>query len=423
MTKRARIWIPILLALGLGCAKHVNAPAPRANLPPLVLVVSPPARATHVRTDVAIWAEFDRDLDPTTVDARHVHLKVDTRRLPITITYDAATRRIRIDTGGNLGLNLTHTVELEPGLRTADGDSLGQLYFWQFTTMSVRPAHAPAPDDGATGESPFAELQWQGTEESAGPIHYQVFFGTDSAAVANHTVLPTATTDTRFRPFSRWAQDVPDFWSVRTINFGTGESIDGPVWRFDPLPSTTPIDSMTIGLASWFYGYVSNPQPFYIYRVNCNPTLIFVGGVYDNLERWDLTSLSPSIRMAGATMDLMPTGTYLDGDSHGVQVFSVRSTGTVCTVNGPNPPVIPASSGPALAVASVLANKHLALESDALSAAVEAMIRQGEVNALMLKAGTEDHLASTSSFMTIRFYRPSSPALAAKGSRRPSSSP
>ena len=122
-------------------------------------------------------------------------------------------------------------------------------------------------------------------------------------------------------------------------------------------------------------------------------------------------------------MDLMPTGTYLDGQSHGVQAFSVRSTGTVCTVNGPNPPVIPTSSGPALAIASVLANKHLALESDALSAAVEAMIRQGEVNALMLKAGTEDHLASTSSFMTIRFYRPSAPALAAKGSRRRSSSP
>src|SRR5438552_3387176 len=122
MTGRARrrAWIPALLGVALGCSKHVNAPAPRANLPPQVLAVSPPARSAHVQTDVAIWAEFDRDLDPATVDTRHVRLKVDTRRLPITVHYDAATRRVLIDAGGNLTLNVTHTVELEPGLRTAD---------------------------------------------------------------------------------------------------------------------------------------------------------------------------------------------------------------------------------------------------------------------------------------------------------------
>ena len=67
------------------------------------------------------------------------------------------------------------------------------------------------------GESPFAELLWQGTEESAGPIHYQLAFSTDSAAVANGGSGSTSLIDTRYLPMQRWAQDVPTFWSVRTI--------------------------------------------------------------------------------------------------------------------------------------------------------------------------------------------------------------
>ena len=405
----------LVIASG-GCAKHVTAPVARANLPPQVVAVSPPARSTHVENDAAIWARFDRDLDPSTVDTRHVRLKVDTRRLSITVAYDPATRIVRITPADGLELNVTHTVELEPGLRTADGDSLGAVYFWQFTTLSVRRARAPYPPDGATGESPFTELLWDGTEASAGPIHYQLSFGTDSSAVANHGAGSIDLTTTRYRPTFRWAQDTPNYWSIRSINYDTGDQIDGPVWRFDPLPSATPIDSVQVHLLNCFVGFVYNPPPFYIYRQTCNPSEILVGALYDNDHRWNLTTLSPAIRLAGATIHLAPPSNYQDGLSHGVQVLTVRSTGTVCTVGGPNPPVIPIP-GIVLGSAQVLSNNQLAIDSDALSAAIEAMVRHSEQNALCLKASSEDHFLASLCSLTIRFYRPTAPPLAANSRR------
>ena len=401
----ARLALSLALAAA-GCAKHAAPNQPVAQLPPQVVATSPPARGQHIPTDTAIWVQFDRPLDPSTVDVRHVFLKIDTRRLSITVSYDASTRRVIIDPGGQLALFSTHTVELKPGLKTADGDSLGQTYFWQFTTLSVRRPRAPYPDDGATGESPFAELLWQGTETTAGPILYELFTGADSGAVAARTSALTRLTAAHYLPRARWPQDAPTYWSVRATNQNTGDRSEGPVWRFDPLPASTPVDTVIVPLFRWLHGYPFNLAR---YVVSCGPRVITVSPNWDNLEHWDFTSLGPGIRLAGSS--LVVTSTTRDGDTHGLLIFSVRSVGTLCNPYVTPPSVTPPYEVPTadvpLASARLRPDSRLQLDSDFLSSFAEAAVRHGDLDATLFRSATSVDLFASAAGRT----DPNSPAL------------
>ena len=396
------------------CSKHGTSPvAPISQLPPLVVAESPPARSVRVPTDTAIWAQFDRPLDPATVDTRHVFLKVDTRRLPITVSYDPVTQRVLINASANLALFKTHTVEFEPGLRTADGDSLGQIYFWQFTTTSVRRPRAPYPPDSATGESPFAELLWQGTEITDGSIAYDLFTGTDSGAVAARTTLPTRLAAPQYLPVARWPQDVANYWSIRATNLNTGEQSEGPVWRFDPLPSSTPIDSVVVPMSHWSYGFTRSFTPFG-YSPVCDPPYFWVGGMYDNLQRWDLSTQGPGTRLAGATINAAET--YSDPSTHGMAVFSVRSTGTICVSAVMSPSDLPTKQAN-MANAILLQNGSRRFQSDAVAVFAESVIRHGALNATLFQAASQLYIHGDAS-MVLYVYRVPSPGLASsRGSR------
>jgi hypothetical protein len=398
-----------LLALGLalavtaGCAKHAAPTAPRAQLPPQVVATSPPARALHVPTEAAIWAEFDRPLDPSTVDTRHVFLKIDTRRLPITVSYDAAHRRVVIDAGGELALFATHTVEFRPGLRTADGDSLGQTYFWQFTTLGVRLPRAPYPEEGATGESPFAELLWQGTETTAGPIFYDLFTGADSGAVAARTSASTRVAAAQYLPGAKWPQDTPFFWSVRANNQNTGDQSDGPVWRFEPLPTSTPVDSMVVRPSNWLYGTLRSTSPNYIYNASCKSSIILVDASYDNLETWDFSALGPGLRLAGSALVVSPTAFFADGQTHGLTLWSARSLGTICVLNAAAPLDLP-ERGPLLSAAEVIPGKRLRFQSDALSTFAESVVRHGNLDGTVFSSASRIDLQTLTPPLALTLY-------------------
>ena len=367
---------------GAGCGGKHEPNAPAALLPPDITATSPPARSFHVSTETAIWADFDRPLDTGTVDTRHIALKIDTRRLPVSISYDAPHHRIVIVPATELALLTTHTVEFQPGLRTADGDSLGQTYFWQFTTLGVRRPRAPYPPDSSTGESPFVELLWQGTESTAGGIAYDLFAGTDSSGVANRTVPSTPLTTERFLPTSRWPQDTRIYWSLRTSNLATGEQLEGPVWRFDPLPSSTPVDSVVVPLNNWWYG---NPANLTTYSYFCQPPKLVAGSNFDNLEQWDFGALGPGTRLAATALMLTPTVTYRDGLTRGLSVRSLLSTGRACASSTKAPFDVP-KDNLVLATPIVLSDQRLRLGSDALAAVVESMIRRGTLDANVLRA-------------------------------------
>src|SRR5204862_7712553 len=95
---RPSLPILALVAMLSGCSKHAtdSTGPPQAPPVPELVAMQPPARSPSALYDSDIWAQFDRPLDPHTVTALNVYLKLDAQRLPITVSYDAATQRVSV---------------------------------------------------------------------------------------------------------------------------------------------------------------------------------------------------------------------------------------------------------------------------------------------------------------------------------------
>jgi len=295
-----------LLALVVGCGKGRKAStAPsQSSASSKVEIVFPAARSSGVLYDTDIWIQFTEPLDPATINERTVFLKLDTVRLPASLLYDASSRRLRIVPGVVLALRRTYTVEISPGVETAAGVPLGQTYFWQFTTNSLRRPLPSAPDSSALDESPYALLRWQGTEATAGGAAFELYVGTDSAAVAARGIaFFTRDTLNYHLPRNRWALGTPFYWSVTAVNKTTGERLAGPVWRFQTLPPGTPVDSLVVPAADWgvFCQYCGPSS-----RVTCNTGSIAAGQSYPNYNNgihWNFQSAAGR-KLAGARLTL-----------------------------------------------------------------------------------------------------------------------
>lgn len=242
-------------ALVSGCGSDkVSNPVP-PPLPELVTSVHPPGRSFGVPYDsVSIFADFAEPLDSTTVTTQNVFLKINTRRLPITVRREDGGRRLRIVSSQAFLLAETYTVELKPDLRTEQGNHLPETYWWQFTITGLRRFDHPGPAPGATNETRFAPLTWDATEAGAGPVSYEVHAGPDSAAVAGSTTPLASGTSPWFVPFNHpWAVGSPVYWRVVGTNSATEERVAGPVWRFDVAPPGAPIDSASMPSDRWGY--------------------------------------------------------------------------------------------------------------------------------------------------------------------------
>lgn len=373
----SRVTLICLLAIA-GCSKKVNAPPPAAMLPPSVEATSPPARSIGIRDDTPIWAQFDRDLDPATIDTRTVFLKVDTQRLPISVSWDAATRRIVITPTANLALFRTHTVELSPEVAAADGTKLGSSFFWQFRVISLRVPRTPFPIDGAAGESPLLTLSWLGTESAAGNIAYDLWTGADSAAIATRSAAPAAhfVPKASFTPAIRWQMGSRLYWSVRAYNLTTDETLDGAVWRFDTLPGDTPVDSLTVPMRDWFYSISGSGFNGTSYVRFCSGDSIGCGPPVDqNYLRWNYAGLGPGLRLAGAAIVLSPYEQYWGRMNATLGLGSLTEVGTVCAPGAITPFVKPVAGG-VLATGEVLSGPKVRFSSDPLTAYIERTVRQ-----------------------------------------------
>lgn len=415
----------LTLILFAGCSKAPAPTAPFVNVPPHLTAMSPGPRSTRIQGDTQVWAEFDSALDPSTVDVKHVFLKVDTRRIPIVVNYDGTRHRVTIIPQQQLALLTTHTVEFAPSLRTAAGDTLGPGVFWQFTISSLRRLRAPYPADSALGESPFARLGWAGTEDFAGSVRYDVWAGTDSAAVAARSLPPLSSVLTDFYlPTTHWAQDTTLFWSVRETNLTTSEQLDGPVWRLTPLPASTPIDSVLVPTRDWFFGnVVTSGNGGVSYVGACKRDSIVVAGGFDNALRWNFSGLSPALRLAGATLSTTPLPGYVTSLPRGLSVFSISNAYTACTGPVPVASFTPPKRGALLAAGEASpAGTQILFSADALSAFLESEVRHGGLNAVMFTPGQHTAIYSPSvavvlpnSYAQVKlyFYRPGpSPAAA-----------
>ncbi len=397
---------------------------PAAGPPPQVTAVSPAPRAAFVLYDsTAIWAEFATALDSATVSPLNVYLKVDTRRVPVAVSWEAARRRVHVTPLVVLDLNQTYTVELSPNLSTADGVPLGQKYSWQFTTNSLRRPASPAPAAGTAGESPFAPLKWGGNE-TTGPVSYEVYAGDDSAAVAERRVsLLYSGTAAIFVPRTRWRQDAATWWAVTAVNLVTHEQLRGAAWRFSALAASTPVDSAVAVNLFAGYAYLDS---YGRSRASCGFDQFSCGPAMNAGARWDFGAFPTSAKLAGARLELWAYPGYEDTLAQSTVTAWYALASWLCSqsvVGGI--PVTDERDG-RLATGMLVESGRLRLESDALAAHLQATIRYGTFYGYVLRASRAVRFASPihpnmglRPLLRLYFYRSGGPAPAdaASGTR------
>ena len=358
----------VALLLLAGCAKESAPPvAPAGETSSVIEEAYPAARSTGVPYDTEVWARFAMKLDAATVNERTVFLKLDTVRIPVTLSYDDATRTIRLVPGRALDLLRTHTVEITPGVATADGGSLGS-HFWQFRTNGLRRVEHPIPADGTASESPFAALRWAGTEPSAGSIAYEVCVGDDSAAVAARTLPIVTESQPAFVPRAAWGWSVRRYWAVTAINHTTGERLASPVWSFSTLPAQTPVDSLVVASVDWGHYFAATGV------VSCRAVTIGSGPNYHDAVRWQLDR--QDVKLAGARL----VGTLTSFPNQDFATFQLHLAALVTAW----PPCEIGPRLPALDTRGALANgirigttPSVFFEGQALTAYLEAGLRFG----------------------------------------------
>jgi hypothetical protein len=131
------------------------APAPVA---PQLTAQLPAPSATDVAVGTVVTAEFDQDMDATTVnDGTYYLMEVGSpTKVPAVVTYVPASKQAVIDPVSDLDPSTEYTVSLTAGLKGANSLSVqGTPITWNFTTAAPAPV-APQvlqmlPADGATG--------------------------------------------------------------------------------------------------------------------------------------------------------------------------------------------------------------------------------------------------------------------------------
>ena len=344
----------------------------------------PPPRSVLVDYLTDIWAQFDRKLDPATVNGKTVYLKLDTTRLPAVVSYDSTAQRIHVHSTNPLTLLTTYTIEVSANVRAADGEPFTNGYLWQFTTQSVRHPTNPFPADGGE-DSPFVTVNWGGNETTPGPLIYELYAGLDSAAVAARTApLVYRGPATQVVPQVRWHEFGTNYWSITVENPAQGERYNGPVWRFRTPAASVPVDSVDI--ANGDFGYMSIiPQ-----RTFCQTGEIITGPNYRSFQGWQLVNLPSPLRFARARWLLSSTVASQDSLAGGVNVYGAF-TSPACgfRVSG-NPNFVQP-----LAVGVPEADpRTMRLESDYLTAYLEASVRRGGFLGYFLVSGRVVHFVS-----------------------------
>jgi hypothetical protein len=405
--------IALLATLGACSSDKKSIVEPDAHLPPQVEAVYPDARSVSVPYDTQAWVQFKEAMDPSTINDHTVFLKLDTRRISSTVTYDAATRRILIRPTVPLALLRTHTVEITPAVATAEHGTLGETFFWQFRTIGVRRPGNPAPP-GTIEQSPFVALSWTGTDLGIGVLSYDVYVGADSAAVASHAVPPFQTSSPFYLPSQSWPLAQEFYWSVVARNQTTDEHLEGPVWRFETMEAGAPIDSIILTPDYWGYYYRTARRQL------CNSGLA-TGPDYNCAIHYPLSRLPSDIRLAGASFLITPT-TQTNLAARLPVVFDSKQNWTECVISYPGPPDI--GNAGLLARGQIVrfsgTDRYL-FQSDTLTAFVEAAVKQpgfyGFILGSSLNTGYQTPATSGIGLAQLKIYYYVSPPAAARESR------
>lgn len=152
-------WLCIALAIGIvACSSEPRDLDEDTGL--RVTSLKPADGATDVPWATTFEATLSAALDPASIGRDAIELTLGGTVVPSVITYDAASRTLRL--AAPLLPGLTYRAELKPGLRTAEGDSLSEGRVWTAATRPWAPAVV-----SSIGEFDFSDL----TLDPLGGVH------------------------------------------------------------------------------------------------------------------------------------------------------------------------------------------------------------------------------------------------------------
>ena len=389
--RAARI-APILAVLALfGCGGRTVAPSSPAVHPPEVVAVSPEPDSRGVAEDPEIWIQFAADLDTTTLDDRHITLFLDTQRIPAALGWEAAERRVRLRPRAPLALGRTHTVRVSADLRARDGAAFGHEWSWQFRIAAVGSPRHPWPADGTVGESPFVALAWDSVRSVAGAVLFDVYAGSDSAAIAARSTTPLGqTARALWLPRATWRTSRTVYWAVSVRDRASGDTMKGPVWRFDTVPASTPIDSVELPPFDWMTYDVS------VDTLMClGPAMYVGGGRFRTALRWSLGELG-SRKLAWARLEL---SRITQGSVQAPRLWGAQTDWAPCDFRAfPEP-------GADLGGFNSFGYGGYRASADALTSYVEAMMRYGGFHGFVLTGTSQIELRTRASVLRLGFFR------------------
>jgi hypothetical protein len=120
---------------------------------PKVVSVVPAANANNIPITQNISVTFSEDMDPATINAGSISIKVDTGfALPAKVTYDAVTKTATLDPNADLLAGKTYFVTVGTSAKSTAGVGVeGAPYTWYFRTVANTPPRvvSKTPAEGA----------------------------------------------------------------------------------------------------------------------------------------------------------------------------------------------------------------------------------------------------------------------------------
>jgi hypothetical protein len=325
----------LVLAAAAGCSKHATDPVSGGGPPsPVLVATQPTARSAMVLYDAEIWGQFDRALDPATVNTQTTFLKIDGQRIPCTVTYDDALRRVTLQPKTTLQLQRTYTVEFSTAIHSADGVPLPPNVFFQFTTNSLRRMKYDFPARDST-VGPLSMLGWGGAQGPLNEVTFEVYASEDSLAVEQRTAPRVQrSVFTRLLPSVAWPLGHKLYWAVTAEHAVTHERLAGPVTSFQVVPASVPVDSVVIRLRDYGSNSVASRATQY-----CTSTGVPSGPTYNASLHWDLAGFPSTALIVGATISIAAQDNYANRYAFQVPTLWMAQTEwSSCAVNAPGPP-------------------------------------------------------------------------------------
>lgn len=218
-----RRWLRSAFAIGIvACSDGPSDPGGDDGL--RVTSVAPADGATDVPWTATFEATLSADLDPASLVAGTVELTLEGTRVPAAITYHPSGRVIRLV--APLLPGATYRAELEPGLRSIEGEPLEEGRVWTATTRAWEPELVAGVGelesfdvalDQSGGVHLFGDGEYRPWSDYSEPYRKYISCSSDCGVPANWGRMAV---DSGYEPFLGTALEVAPSGRVHLLHAG-----------------------------------------------------------------------------------------------------------------------------------------------------------------------------------------------------------